>query len=365
MAGQEVGARGAVPGGEPVPTLRPGAGAEGGPALTGGGSPPRVNFVHTSSPNYHHVQNQLYDLVREQLPPGTSTDSVDETVPAAVNLGLHIRYGKGDRQRPQVAQALMSHGVADKNYFFLRNVETGEPLVNHFGSVLLPGEWLRRRLLAARDVDDPRRRVTLQPEQLVVVGWPRLDLLMRRAAEVAARPVPLWRRPRRRPRLLWAPSHDLQRVRGTDERISSYPAFEEYLPRLRRVFDVQVSLHPRNRRRKQPTGDLLLEADVVVSDFGTLLYESWALGKCTVLPSWLMPTAYVQSGPRTAERHVYRERIGLHAGSFDELVDLARGGAPPGADVTAFLDDYLAPQYRGTSARRVAEVLRTLPPAPG
>lgn len=317
-----------------------------------------VNMLHLPSASYGEIQGQLLDLVAEQLPPHRVTHSVRHPVDGALNLVLHIRMGKQHKQVPSPGQVLMSHGLADKSYFFVRHVETGEPLVNYKQHVLVPGEWHRSRILERRTVKDRSKRIKLTEDQVHVVGWPRLDPLVQAGA---AERLPVVDRPLR---VLWAPSHDKSRVGPEKRRLSSYPEFEQYLPRLQEEFEVRVSLHPANRTDKTPTQGALEWADVVISDFGTLLYEAWALHKCVILPSWLMPPQITSRLPGTAEAHVYRERIGQHAGSFEELREMVAANEPPGSDVTQFMQGYLAPEYFGTASARAAQVLDALAPNP-
>ena len=71
---------------------------------------------------------------------------------------------------------------------------------------------------------------------------------------------------------MWAPTHDF-RKRGEEKRsTSSYPDFDAFTAQMEERYDYHVSLHPRNRKKKRPTADLLVEADVVISDFGTIVY---------------------------------------------------------------------------------------------
>ena len=318
-----------------------------------------VNMLHLPSTSYAAVQEQLLGLVAAQLPADRVSSTVGTPVDGALNFVLHIRKGRQRQQVPPPAQVLMSHGLADKSYFFLRNVKTGLPLVNAFEHVLVPGEWTKRRLLERTRSRDLHRRVLLDESRIHVVGWPRLDPLVQAGA---GRRTPVGDR---RLRVLWAPSHDRTRLGPEGRRLSSYPAFEQYLPRLERSFDVRVSLHPANRQEKAPTTNALEWADVVVSDFGTLLYEAWALDKCVIMPTWLMPPEIKTRQPHTAEAYVYRKAIGQHAGSFEELVEMATANALPGSDVKRFMDDYLAPEYLGCSSRRAAEVLDALAPPSG
>ncbi len=310
-----------------------------------------VNLFHVPSESYDQIQEQIFGLVAAQLPPHRVTQTVGRPVRGALNWVLHVRMGAPSKQYTPPAQVVMSHGLADKSYLFVRHPETGLPHINSFDHVLVPGEWIKNRLLERARSRDAGKRVLLDESQIHVVGWPRLDPLV--GCAPAQGPVS-----DRRLRLLWAPSHDRVRVGADVRRLSSYPALEQHLPRLREAFDVEVSLHPANRERKSPTTTALARADVVVADFGTLLYESWALQKCVIMPTFLMPSEITGRLPESAEAHVYRERIGQHAGSIDELIDMARANEPPDSRVRGFMDEYLAPQYSGCSSRRIAEVLQ-------
>ena len=319
-------------------------------------APRPVNFLHKTDDSYDQVQAQLFDLIRAELPPGAARDTRDVRDEHAVNFGVHIRWGRGEKATPLPLDVIMSHGLADKSYLLAQDVRTGRRLVNSYEHVLVPGPWFKHRLVRRRLHPDPRKRVTVPSERIHVVGWPRLDPLY--AELPTQRPAPDGRL-----RVLWAPSHDLSRPGRGGRPFSSYPAFGEHLPALQQEFDVRVSLHPSNRTDKSPTTGALTWADVVVSDHGTMLYEAWALGKCVVMPTWLMP-AEMTSDPRfrrNAEGHVYRRRIGNHASSFEELVEMVRAHEPPGRDVVEFMAGILEPATRGRSASIIADLLHTLP----
>lgn len=315
-----------------------------------------INMLHLPSSSYKEVQDQIFRLVAAHLPEERVTQTVGRPVHGALNWVLHIRMGRDERQIAPPAQVVMSHGLADKSYLFVRHAETGEPLLNAFQHVLVPGEWHRRRILERTRSKDPAKRILLGEDQVHIVGWPRLDPLVASGAGTRAPVIG------RRRRVLWAPSHDKTRIGPEQRRLSSYPVFEQYVPRLEENFDVRVSLHPANRRDKAPTTDALQWADIVISDFGTLLYEAWALRKCAIMPTWLMPPEIATRRRQTAEAYVYRERIGNHASSYEELEEMAIANEPPGPDVKQFLDDYLAPEYFGTSSQRIAQVLDSLAP---
>lgn len=304
--------------------------------------PKTVNFSRSLSKNYAQIQDEIGGAVLSHLPSDAVTYTDRQYRQGALNFTLFVR----DR-----AEVILSHGLADKRYFFLRDEDTGERMINRFEHVLVPGAWMRRQLLEGKGVD-------LTPDRIHVVGWPRLDLLLERQRELQATDVPFCER---RPRVLWAPTHDY-RKRGPDqESTSTYPEFEEHLPTLREHADVEVSVHPRNRKDKAPTHDQLLWADFVISDFGTMVYEAWALGKPVLFPAWILGDKIIRHMKLSTEAHLFRERIGLHPASIDELIDLVRSGdATPGEDVRTFMDDYLDPTSRGCSGRVAAAALDAL-----
>jgi hypothetical protein len=307
-----------------------------------------VNFVYNRSPNYRLVQDQIFKLIEDQLVGTEVTRSTEEARRDALNFGLHIRRSRTDNV-PMPLDVLMSHGLADKSYLLASGAD-GRRLINSYEHVIVSGEWFRRRLRHWRWHPVPRRRVLIPPSRVHIGGWPRSDdVFDSRGGEMRDGPR----------RLLWAPSHDTS---TREQSFSSYPAFETHLERLSQEFDVRVSLHPSNRTDKSPTHGDLRWADVVVSDFGTLLYEAWAADKCVIIPNWLIPSEISTGSQRfSAEGYVYRKRIGHHAGSLEELIAIARAGSKPDARVRKLMSQVLEPRYRGTSARRIAQLLRSLP----
>lgn len=298
--------------------------------------PRPIRYVLDPGPSYEGVQSQLLDCIDTHLPgPKPERGSYD---PDALNFSLFIL---------QRADALMSHGVADKNYLWTQDGQ-GERVANQFSDLLVPGEWLKRRL-----VDSPT--VKHDAGSIHVVGWPRLDELL---AQVPKPSRGIFRDSR--PRVLWAPTHDKRKRGDTRRATSSFPAFEKYLRALSRFAWIDVSVHPRNRTDRTPTGASLPRADIVVADFGTTVYEAWALGKPVIFPRWLLADRISEYMPHTAEAHIFGNRIGYHPDSFDEMVDIVKSRPVITPDVTAFIDDYLDPQYLGRSGARVAEVLTEL-----
>ena len=87
--------------------------------------------------------------------------------------------------------------------------------------------------------EGPARKFAM--EQIVKVGWLRLDPLLRQARTAADGDG----RAHHRLRVLWAPTHNMVRG-GNDESVpSSYPAFKVHEDDITPFFRYQVSLHPR------------------------------------------------------------------------------------------------------------------------
>lgn len=301
-----------------------------------------INFNCAVVRDYRLVQRQLLRSITAHLPDGSWRASKRAYVEGCLNITLFVNLE---------AEVLMSHGAADKNYHWRRDPD-GQYMnnVRHRTDVLVPGPFLRDRL-----VTEPLLR--LDADHVHSVGWPRLDVLLEQqaAADVARPRDRPWRR--RRLRVLWAPTHDRVRLANP---ISSYPHFEQHLDALRERFDVDVSVHPRNRDDKRPTRGGLVDADVVVADFGTTVYEAWALGKQVIFPSWIIGAGMRHSTPGSSERLLFDEGIGLHPQSVDEMVAMIETRAAPGPVFDAHMSRYLDPSWHGTSGRRVAEVLLRL-----
>ncbi|MGV1004663.1 MAG: hypothetical protein ACOYEV_07820 [Candidatus Nanopelagicales bacterium] len=297
--------------------------------------PRPLHYVLDRVESYQGIQKQLLDLIDTGM--GAEVPQRGDYRPGALNFCLFIR--------PE-SDVIMSHGVADKNYFWAMDA-AGKRMVNTKEHVLVPGKWLKSRMLNSPSI-------TLSRDQIHVVGWPRLDELL---AELR---TPARTSGRAKPRILWAPTHNRRRRGEAARSTSSFPTFERYLRALARYTWVDVSVHPRNRTDHTPTGASLPRADVVIADFGTTVYEAWALGKPVIFPRWLLADRIADHLPGSAESYIFDKDIGYHPGSFDEMVDIIRAGPVITADVKSFMDEYLDPRYFGHASQRAAEVLKRL-----
>ncbi len=290
-----------------------------------------VHFVFVMSENLRPLENEFADGIVRELPGWEHSRRVREIQHGAVNVTFFV---------PRRAHIMMSHGVADKNYLLRRDAAGGLEL-NKFRTVCVPGPWLKRKLEGDKEVHLP-------PESIRVVGWPRLDKLL-----AAQRESPVVVDPKRKPKVLWAPTHPGRADKSVH--LSSYPKLNRYLERLQKAFDLEVSLHPANRAGGRPTFEALLDAEYVIADRGTTIYEAWALGKPVIFPRWILGDAPIAKTPGSAEAEIYEKNIGFHVHKVAELIDLVRSRPKLGEDASAFIEDYLPKSTHGQSYRLIAD----------
>ncbi|WP_170919451.1 tetratricopeptide repeat protein, partial [Halomonas sp. BC2] len=131
-----------------------------------------------------------------------------------------------------------------------------------------------------------------------------------------------------------------------NEALSSYPELENCLkdPLVsnNKKISVATVLHPRNRKEKYAVTEQLLDADVVISDFSSVVYEAWALGKPVIFPRWLLGDKVLSKAPHSAEAYIYRESIGYHPDSFEAFLRLLESEDLCIDDqVFSFIHDYI------------------------
>lgn len=297
---------------------------------------PAVHFIFISKNHLRGLENELADGIVSELPGWEESREELRIRRGAVNVTFFItRRG----------HVMMSHGVADKNYL-LRTDAAGGLEVNKYRTVCVPGPWMQRKMEAHPEVTVRNIRC---------VGWPRLDKLL--AAQKLRPAVP--RDDRSKPKVLWAPTHPGRGKPNQDTRQrASYPALNEYVDRMRDVFDLEISLHPANRGGGRSTFEQLLDADYVIADRGTTLYEAWALGKPVIFPRWILGDATQEQTPGSAEAEIYARRLGIHADSFDDMVQSILSRPTVTADVQAFMEDYLPSSTHGKSYQLLAQCVQ-------
>lgn len=297
----------------------------------------KINLFLSDSNNYSLVEAQLHGLVASGLSQKEyiSTNNMEAD---KVNFSYFI---KDD------ADVLLSHGVADKNYYWVRSEITGERLVNSLDGLLVQGQWMKRRLLNSNSI-------TLKDSQIFTVGWPRLDFLRDLQEASPATPIS------KEIKICWAPTHDFTK-RGPDKiSTSSYPYFMKDAEKLAEKYQISFALHPRNSVDKKPTQDKLIESNIVISDFGTLVYEAWSLGKPVIFPRWILKNYIQQYLKGTAEAYIMENRIGYHPETYEEMIEIIESQPKITPDVDQFMLDYLDNYRSKGSVAKIIEALKTI-----
>ncbi|MBB6480742.1 CDP-glycerol glycerophosphotransferase (TagB/SpsB family) [Spirochaeta isovalerica] len=129
---------------------------------------------------------------------------------------------------------------------------------------------------------------------------------------------------------------------------------------MKKNYSFEESLHPHNKLIKTVTGQQLVDCDVVISDFGTMVYEAWALNKPVIFPRWILKDYIQEFLPGSAEAFIMENRIGFHPDSYDEMVDMINSGLKLTDDVNEFMEDYLPSELYSSSGKKIAETLLRL-----
>lgn len=275
-----------------------------------------INFCVASGGLYKTICNAIMQPVIDYLPEVTVNSKL---IPGAVNIGLFIT--------DEGCQAFIPHGIADKNY---RNADK----VRGFQYVFVSGPaWVEK--LTAQGF--PRSKI-------MIGGYTKLDPIFQGKYV---------KRPHDRPLILYAPTH------GAIESISLDGRFDECLSQLSQHYEVIHAPHPATNPGANVTMQALVNADVVISDAGSLVYEAWALGKPVVFPSWLLKDGVIKHFPGSFEEQVYREEIGYHAWNVTSLLDCVKCAALKGLDRKAidFIESIFPSELRGRSGGATAKLL--------
>lgn len=275
------------------------------------------------------MADALVQPILAHLPPGSATIG-NLPKPGAVNVFYQWHGPTGTPIPGEGSSVFISHGIADKNW-------RDEPKVRAFDLVVVSGPaWVRK--LVAQGMD---------PHRILELGYPKLDPIF--AGDV----VPT---EHRRPTIVWAPTH------GGRRSVSTWPQCQELARKLLSEWDVQIAPHPRHRPDGRSTVQELADADVVIADGGSTIYEAWALGKPVVFCDWLTRRGVLLAAHPlwgSFESQVYSAEIGYHADRPDQLASQVRRALAKGIDDRAreFIEGIFPARLRGCSGSAHATAL--------
>lgn len=300
----------------------------------------KINFVREVSA-YKNTLDSLIDPIRKYLPESTVTPK--QGIAGALNFCFFVG---SEAPQPRV---LMSHGVADKNYIGSRR--KGKAI--KFDYLFVPGPAYKQKHITgfiARDrknVDYVHENKGYPANRIFVVGWPKLDPIFN--GEYT-------RNYSKKIRILYAPTHNAIKA------VSSFPAFNDFLDRFPDDIEILNSPHPARKDDKMPTLQALVDADIVIADSGSTLYEAWMLGKPVIFPDWLVRDGVLKRFDGAFEAQIYRENLGYHAKDFHHLLELIPEALEKGvtSDVKAFMEGVCPAEFNGRSGKVIADTLRRL-----
>jgi len=262
-----------------------------------------IHFIRPSS-CYSQILDSHIDPILKHLD-ATVSEHYEK---GKTNVSLFVEYDP--------SEVFMSHGIADKNW---RN----ERRVDKFHYICVSGPFWYGKY---PNIDRSR---------ILTIGYPKLDPIFQ--GEYTRTPGGK--------RVLFAPTHRAIPEVSLDGR-------------LKLDFDYITSTHPACRSDKSPTMQALVDADVVISDCGSLVYEAWSLGKPVVFCDWLVKDAIIKTFPGSLEAAIYQYGIGLHAKSYGEMVAMLDGDIDD--RVGKLMEQVFPSELRGHSGEAAAKVLLEL-----
>lgn len=279
-----------------------------------------INFCVAPNGPYKTIDDAILKPIIDHLPDATMKN---KAMPNAFNIALFTSY--------KSCQAFIPHGIADKNY-------RDGPKVSHFQYVFVSGPaWVEKLV-----------RQGFSREKILIGGYTKLDPIFQ--GKYTKSPVGS------KNRILYAPTH------GAVKNISLDGRFNECLDRLKQFYEVIEAPHPATNSGGNVTMQALVDADIVISDAGSLVYEAWALDKPVVFPSWLLKDGVKKHFPGSFEDQIYREEIGYHAWNITNLLDCVKCAAINGIDRRAvdFIEGIFPQNLRGKSGEVTASILKSL-----
>ena len=232
---------------------------------------------------YEKILRTIVDPVRMHIPDSLITS---KPLSNAINIHFFLEDEYLKKNDPTVGTSVfLSHGIADKHW-------RDGGYVQSFHYVCVSGPLWKNKMLIEGISD----------ERILVVGYPKLDPIFQGIIK---------RSPSERKQILWAPTH-------SSATPSSYPDFLQYVDQIPSEYEFISSPHPFHNNG-EPTLQKLVDADLIISDTSSLLYEAWAIGKPVLFPDWLVKPLIPICFPYSFEDYIYQEKIGYHA---DHMIDL-------------------------------------------
>lgn len=266
-----------------------------------------INFV-VNNGGYTKIIASLINPILPYLDNYKISDSPDVDC-------LNVSYFVEDRPHRDV---FISHGIADKRW---RDACT----VRDYDYVFVSGELWKQKLI----------NQGLEESKIFVVGYTKLDDIFNEK---------YIKKQSYKKTILFAPTHKAL------PSISICDRMDDKLEKLSEKYNIISSIHPAIREDNTPTMQKLVDADIVISDSGSLVYEALALGKQVVFPDWLVKEAILKHFNSTFEADIYNNGIGIHTDEdgFYDAIEYALNNLLDEKTIS-FMEGILPKRLRGYS----------------
>ncbi|MBN2545704.1 MAG: hypothetical protein JXB50_07905 [Spirochaetes bacterium] len=232
-----------------------------------------------------------------------------------------------------------SHGIGDKNYWIGKNIKD-------YNYAFVPGPAWQKRM-----------RETGYKGEIFVCGYTKLDPLINGEVKKTER---------KKPYIVWMPTHGYN---GSHSGRSSYPECLSLINNISNNYEKSIALHPTSKLNSNikhtPTFQELIDADVIIADAGSTIYESWILGKPVIFPDWICKRdvlAHFKDDPNNFEYKIYNENIGYHAADINHLNELIEIALKYGMKDKSkeFIDTIYPEKIRGQAGKLAAKYLNQI-----
>lgn len=229
-----------------------------------------------------------------------------------------------------------SHGIGDKNYWIGKHIKD-------FEYAFVPGPAWEKRM-----------RDTGYKGEIFICGYTKLDPIINSVKE---------KKNKKKKKILWMPTHGYS---SKHKGRSSYPQCLELIHQISSQYDAELALHPTSKLNKKekniPTLEQLKDADVVIADAGSNIYEAWILGIPVILPDWICKKdvlGHFKSDKNNFEYRIYNEGIGYHAKDMKDLnnlIDIALSNGMKDKEID-FIESIYPSEIRGKAGELAASQL--------
>lgn len=289
-----------------------------------------INFIIPKTKYYVDVLYTMINPIKDNL---NSEDYLISDISIQDCINIHF-FNESDyiNQVGLLGKSVfISHGIADKNW---RNLN----VVDKFNYIVVSGYSWKEKMI----------KDGLSEDRIFIGGYPKLDYILDKKKKSDKKTI------------LWCPTHNMNP--NSKCRVSSYPYLKEYLHEIPSEFEVLISEHPANKTNRKSTMEELVDADIVIADTGSTLYEAWILGKPVIFPDWIIKDSILKSYPNSFEYKIFSKKIGYHANNIEDMISLIYSSFGLGIDekTELFIEGILPKSLRGSSGKTIAAFLKNI-----